>query len=193
MKVLKLRTKIEIIFTLVILLTIVVSATVTITDVRLTTTDSGLELNFANGMINTSNVTVSNTLVIVPSTEPTSPTAGMIYVNATNNKFYFYNGSVWIEGTTLLSSGTALNCYNGSWIAHGLPKNPTGSGSITISLRGSSNYNATRILRVPTIVQSNDTHFQIEFLMWDTTTWTLAPVDVAAAQTVYWDAIYRSP
>lgn len=126
----------------------------------------------------------------VPLTEPSSPVEGMIYSNSTDNHCYYYNGANWIIMSTVLSAGTT-SAYNGSWIPHGLPGDPDGLGSITLSLRGSSTYNATRILRVPTVLASNTTHFQIEFMMWETDGWTLVPVTVAEAQTVYWDAVYR--
>ena len=88
------------------------------------------------------------------------------------------------------NAGCTLS-YNGSWIAHGLGGDPGTTGSITLSLRGLNQYNATMILRVPTVISSNATHFQIEFYMWETVTWTLVPVTVVEAQWVYWDAYYK--
>ena len=81
--------------------------------------------------------------------------------------------------------------YNASWIPHGLGGDPGTTGSITLSLRGANRYNATMILRVPTVIQSNATHFQIEFYMWETITWTLVPVTTVEAQWIYWDAYYK--
>ena len=81
--------------------------------------------------------------------------------------------------------------YNGSWIAHGLGGDPGTTGSITLSLRGLNRYNATMILRVPTVINSNATHFQIEFYMWETVTWSLVPVTSVEAQLIYWDAYYK--
>ena len=81
--------------------------------------------------------------------------------------------------------------WNASWIAHGLGGDPGTTGSITLSLRGLNRYNATMILRVPTVINSNATHFQIEFYMWETVTWTLVAVTTAEAQWIYWDAYYK--
>jgi len=81
--------------------------------------------------------------------------------------------------------------YNGSWIAHGVGGDPGITGSITLSLRGLNQYNATMILRVPTVISSNATHFQIEFYMWETVTWTLVPVTTVEQQWIYWDAYYK--
>jgi hypothetical protein len=149
MKMIRLRTKMEIILIVSLLLAIGVSATVTINNNGLTTTDSDLTIDFGDNSIDANNITagnatVSNTLVLTPTTTPANPSPGMIYVNSANNKFYFYNGNTWIEGVTIVSAGTAVGVYNGSWIAHGLPGNPHGNGSITLSLRGSTQYNATR-------------------------------------------------
>ena len=81
--------------------------------------------------------------------------------------------------------------WNGSWIAHGLGGDPGTTGSITLSLRGLNQYNATMILRVPTVIASNASHFQIEFYMWETVGWTLVPITSAEAQWIYWDATYK--
>ena len=88
------------------------------------------------------------------------------------------------------NAGCTLS-YNGSWIAHSLGGDPGTTGSITLALRGLNRYNATMILRVPTVISSNATHFQIEFYMWETVTWTLVPVTTVEAQWVYWDAYYK--
>jgi parallel beta-helix repeat protein len=89
------------------------------------------------------------------------------------------------------NSGCAVSCHNGSWIRHGLAGDPSTTGSITLSLRGLDYYNTTMILRVPTVVSSNATHFQIDFYMWETAGWTLVPVTAVEAQMVYWDATYK--
>lgn len=89
------------------------------------------------------------------------------------------------------NSGAVVSCYTGSWVAHGLVGDPGTTGSITLSLRGATEYNATFILRAPTVLQSNATHFQIEFNAWETAGWTQVPVTVVEAQTVYWDAVYK--
>ena len=64
------------------------------------------------------------------------------------------------------NSGSLTVCVNGTWIAHGLVGDPLTTGKITLALRGPSAYNATIVLRVPTVLASNNTHFQIEFLAW---------------------------
>lgn len=92
-----------------------------------------------------------------------------------------------------IKSGSVITCYNGTWIPHGLPGDPGTTGSITVSLRGPSSYNATFIYRVPTILSSNTTHFQLEFTAWESVGWTQVPVTVAEAATVYWDATYNPP
>lgn len=89
------------------------------------------------------------------------------------------------------NSGSTINCYNGTWIPHGLSGDPSTTGSITLSLRGASEYNATFIYRVPTVLSSNDTHFQVEFSAWETGGWTLVPVTVVEAATIYWDGVYE--
>ena len=81
--------------------------------------------------------------------------------------------------------------WNGSWLAHGLGGDPGITGSITLSLRGLNQYNATMILRVPTVIASNASHFQIEFYMWETVGWTLVPISLVEAQWIYWDATYK--
>jgi hypothetical protein len=91
-----------------------------------------------------------------------------------------------------VTTGNAqVGCSNGTWIAHGLPGDPGTTGSITLAMRGPSAYNATIILRAPTVLQSNATHFQIEFLAWETTGWTLVPVTPAMNQTIWWQAMYK--
>jgi len=89
------------------------------------------------------------------------------------------------------NSGVVVSCYNGTWVTHGLAGDPATTGSITLSLRGATAYNATFILRAPTVLQSNATHFQIEFTAWESVGWTIVPVTVVEAQTVYWDATYK--
>jgi len=89
------------------------------------------------------------------------------------------------------NSGSVISCANGSWVPHGLSGDPGTTGSITLSLRGASSYNATFIYRAPTALISNDTHFQIEFTAWETDTWTQVPVTTVEATTVYWDATYE--
>jgi len=90
-------------------------------------------------------------------------------------------------------SGVVENCSNGTWIDHGLAGDPDQNGSIILSLRGASRYNATIILRVPTVLQSNTTHFQVEFLAWETVGWTLVPVTPVEQQTIYWYAVWNPP
>jgi hypothetical protein len=105
-----------------------------------------------------------------------------------------FEGNVVITGNLYagnIKSGSVINCSNGTWIAHELPGDPATEGSITLALRGPSQYNETRILCVPTVLSSNSTHFQIEFLCWETGTWTLIPVSVSMGQTVWWDAKYN--
>jgi len=132
---------------------------------NISTTESTLLINLSDNWIRTHNISV-------------------VDINVT--------GTITLAGTLLVvSSGTEENAYNGSWIAHDLPSDPNGNGSITLSLRGSSSLDATHILRVPTVISSNSTHFQIEFLMWNSTDWKLYPVLVGDAQTLYWDAVYR--
>lgn len=111
--------------------------------------------------------------------------AGTIY-DADGTSTIQYN-----DGFITENSGAVVSCYNGSWIPHGLAGDPATTGSITLSLRGTTNYNATWILRAPTVLQSNSTHFQIEFTAWETAGWTRVPVTVVEAQTVYWDATYK--
>lgn len=101
-----------------------------------------------------------------------------LYIN--NTRFYPAN------------SGSELEAYNGTWIAHGLGGDPAIAGSIALSLRGPSEHNATRIYRVPTVLSSNSTHFQIEFLAWETVGWTLVPVGPTWNNTVWWTATYIS-
>lgn len=151
-------------------------------------------ISVVNSMDNTTfdNITLNDFLLLNGmAAEPTNPVEGMIYSNSSDHHCYYYNGTRWRLLSVVVSSGTAANAYNGSWIAHGLPSDPHGSGSITLSLRGSSSIDATHILREPTVIQSNNTHFQIEFLMWNSTDWELYPVLVGDGQTVYWDAVFR--
>lgn len=89
------------------------------------------------------------------------------------------------------NGGSAVLCSNGTWIAHELNGDPGTRGSITLALRGPSAYNATFIIRVPTVLQTNSTHFQVEFLAWETGGWTQVPVTAAENQTVWWDATYK--
>jgi len=89
------------------------------------------------------------------------------------------------------NSGSLVDCYNGSWVSHGLSGDPGTTGSITLSLRGPSSYNATFIYRPPTVLASNTTHFQIEFNAWESAGWTQVPVTTVEAATVYWDATYN--
>jgi len=90
-------------------------------------------------------------------------------------------------------SGVVVACSNGTWIAHGLAGDPNQNGTITLSLRGPSRLDATHILRVPTVLQSNSTHFQVEFLMWETVGWTLVPVTPVDGQIIYWYAVWNPP
>ena len=120
---------------------------------------------------------------------------GFSWYDTTNNVLYVYNGTKWVgdvlqERVVYTNGGTATGVYNGSWIDHGLPGDPDGRGSITLSLRGSSTLDDTHILRVPTVISSTATQFQIEFTMWETVGWTQEPVLVGDAQSVYWDATY---
>jgi len=193
---LKLRTKIEASVILLLMLVVSVSATVTITDVSITTSDSSLIIDFDDNWISANNAsfenaTIGDILTLTPTTEPTSPIEGTIFCNSTDHHMYFYNGTMWVLLSVTVNAGTAVGVYNGSWIAHGLPGDPHINGSITLSLRCSTTYNATTILRAPTVLQSNTTHFQIEFTAWETVGWTQIPVRVDMAQTVYWDAVYR--
>jgi len=100
--------------------------------------------------------------------------------------------SIRIDGEYGFNNGGSIaSCANGTWIEHGLNGDPATTGSITLSLRGPSAYNATFILRVPTVLESNSTHFQVEFLAWDPVTWDQVPVGVAEGQTIWWDATYK--
>ena len=105
----------------------------------------------------------------------------------------YYLGAV--EVTDILEYpihyGIALNCMNGTWIAHECAGDPATAGGITLSLRGPSAHNATFIYRFPTVLSSNSTHFQIEFTAWETGGWTQVPVTALEAKTVYWFAVYR--
>ena len=188
MKKIKIRTKVEAGLVAMLLLAITASATVLISDSELVTSSGNFRIDFTNASIGT-------VLVLEPqATEPASPTVGMIYCNATDDHMYYYNGTNWIDLAVTVNSGTALNVYNGSWVAHGLPGDPHINGSITLSLRGISSITVgghPHVLRQPSVIQSNFTHFQIEFLMWNATTWSLEDVSVGEAQTVYWDAIWR--
>jgi len=114
------------------------------------------------------------------------------YINATRG-YYIGDQNVTVTLKYPGRSGIVTTCSNGTWIAHGLDGNPGLNGTITLSLRGPSAYNATFILRVPTVLSSNTTHFQVEFLAWETGTWTLVPVTTAEAQTIYWYAVYNPP
>jgi parallel beta-helix repeat protein len=89
------------------------------------------------------------------------------------------------------NAGVQVTCSNGTWIAHGLAGDPGTTGSITVSMRGPTAYNATTMLLVPTVLQSNSTHFQIEYLYWNTTDWTTHAVFAAMSQTVWWFATYK--
>jgi len=106
--------------------------------------------------------------------------------NSGTNTVIQYN-----RGFLTENNGAEVTCYNGTWIPHGLAGDPGTTGSITLALRGATSYNATFILKVPTVLQSNSTHFQIEFNAWETAGWTQVPVTVVEAQTVYWDATYQ--
>lgn len=86
------------------------------------------------------------------------------------------------------NAGSVVSCVNGTAIAHGLAGTPT---SITLSLRGPTQYNATIILCAPTVLSVNATHFLIELTAWETVGWTLVPITAVEAQTVYWDAVYK--
>lgn len=113
-------------------------------------------------------------------------------VNATRG-YYIGTQNVTITLKYPGRSGVVVNCSNGTWIAHGLAGSPDPTGTITLSLRGPSAYNATFILRVPTVLAVNSTHFQVEFLAWETAGWTLVPVTPAEQQTIYWYAVYNPP
>jgi hypothetical protein len=105
-----------------------------------------------------------------------------------------FGGDVEVQGLFSASNynvGYVADCINGSWIPHNLPGNPGTAGSITVSLRGPSSFNATFIYKQPTILSSNNTHFQIEFLAWETGGWTMVPVTTLEATTVWWIAVYN--
>lgn len=101
--------------------------------------------------------------------------------------------TLYVDGVKYpVTNGDAqVTCSNGTWIAHGLPGDPATTGSIVLSLRGPTQYNATSILLAPTVLSSNSTHFQIEFLAWETVGWTLLPVTPVMNQTVWWQAMYK--
>jgi hypothetical protein len=104
-----------------------------------------------------------------------------------------FGGDLNVEGTLTASNlkvGKVANCVNGTWIAHNLPGDPGTAGSLTLSLRGPSAFNATFIYKQPTILSSNSTHFQIEFLAWYTGDWSQVPVTAVEATTVWWIAAY---
>jgi len=116
---------------------------------------------------------------------------GFLEVNEINATGYYWSGQNRTEMMAYpVNSGATLSS-NGTWVPHGLVGDPGTNGSITLSLRGPSAYNATWILRVPTVLSSNATHFQIEFTAWETVGWTQVAVTPVEAQTVYWFASYR--
>ncbi len=56
-----------------------------------------LTLGQVNQLAVNGQLTVNKTLVLTPSTAPTSPIAGEIYFDSTTNKPYFYNGSQFVS------------------------------------------------------------------------------------------------
>jgi hypothetical protein len=116
---------------------------------------------------------------------------GFLEVNEINATGYYWSGQNRTEMMAYPVNSGATVGSNGTWIPHGLVGDPGTNGSITLSLRGPSAYNATWILRVPTVLSSNATHFQIEFTAWETVGWTQVPVTPVEAQTIYWFACYR--
>jgi len=94
-------------------------------------------------------------------------------------------------GFVTQNCGAVVTCSNGTWIAHGLAGDPSTTGSITLSFRGPTQYNATTVLFVPTVLQSNSTHFQIEFNYWFVTDWTIHAVTPTMGQTIWWFATYK--
>lgn len=88
------------------------------------------------------------------------------------------------------ASGSLISCVNGTAIAHGMV---TTAAVTTLCLRGPSAFNATFIYRTPTILSVNATHIVIEFLAWETGTWTQVPVTAVEAKEVWWTATTWNP
>lgn len=92
---------------------------------------SGQQVN-VNGLLN-----INNQAVLTPTTRPTNPTTGQIYLDKTDNTVYFYNGTVFIPmGATATNSVTNLNGLTGGLNitgSNGIGVNSTG-GTIGLSL-----------------------------------------------------------
>lgn len=86
------------------------------------------------------------------------------------------------DGYKVTNTGYANTVTNGTWIPHGLPLTPNGKYELNIA--GSKIINSTCYLLEPTLLASNSTHVQAEFLFWDGT--TTQPVTASEARTIHY-------
>lgn len=66
---------------------------------------------------------------------PTSPVAGQVYYNSTDNKYYGYNGSVWVDISMVLSTTTITNAlgFTPKKITQGVEASrPAATGSLAV-------------------------------------------------------------
>jgi hypothetical protein len=110
----------------------------------------------------------------------TGPIACLTNMNGTGAEIH-HNA-----GLTLENQGVTYSVINGTWVLHGVDISPN---VILLTLRTMTYINSTCYLIQPSVCNSNSTHFQIAFNIYNNG--TITPVATVDSRTIYWYAAWQ--